>query len=282
VDYFLPRLAVQSFSDPRSFTITRKDLAPKPTSIADTIRINSEIRARDVRVIDITGEQLGILSIRDALNIATQKELDLVEVAPNADPPVCRLMDYGKYLFEKQKRERESRRAQKVIEVKELRLRPKTDDHDIEVVITKIRKFVKEGAKVRVRIRFRGREMQHPEVGRDLLDRVARDVADVTILEQTPALDGSSSMLMILAPAKIGREAGGLSAALPQRCRRQSPCYLGNECRKKISSAESLTDCRRSGNLLPCALSKNGRFRPFLLSAERARRMQYRRPSCRS
>jgi translation initiation factor IF-3 len=152
-------------------------------------------------VIDITGEQLGILSIRDALNIATQKELDLVEVAPNADPPVCRLMDYGKYLFEKQKRERESRRAQKVIEVKELRLRPKTDDHDIEVVITKIRKFVKEGAKVRVRIRFRGREMQHPEVGRDLLDRVARDVADVTILEQTPALDGSS-MLMILAPAK--------------------------------------------------------------------------------
>jgi translation initiation factor IF-3 len=110
-------------------------------------------------------------------------------------------MDYGKYLFEKQKRERESRRAQKVIEVKELRLRPKTDDHDIEVVITKIRKFVKEGAKVRVRIRFRGREMQHPEVGRDLLDRVARDVADVTILEQTPALDGSS-MLMILAPAK--------------------------------------------------------------------------------
>ncbi len=152
-------------------------------------------------MIDITGEQLGILSIRDALNIATQKELDLVEVAPNADPPVCRLMDYGKYLFEKQKRERESRRAQKVIEVKELRLRPKTDDHDIEVVITKIRKFVKEGAKVRVRIRFRGREMQHPEVGRDLLDRVARDVADVTILEQTPALDGSS-MLMILAPAK--------------------------------------------------------------------------------
>jgi translation initiation factor IF-3 len=152
-------------------------------------------------VIDITGEQLGILSIRDALNIATQKELDLVEVAPNADPPVCRLMDYGKYLFEKQKRERESRRAQKVIDVKELRLRPKTDDHDIEVVITKIRKFVKEGAKVRVRIRFRGREMQHPEVGRDLLDRVARDVADVTILEQTPALDGSS-MLMILAPAK--------------------------------------------------------------------------------
>ena len=144
---------------------------------------------------------MGILSIRDALNIATQKELDLVEVAPNADPPVCRLMDYGKYLFEKQKRERESRRAQKVIEVKELRLRPKTDDHDIEVVITKIRKFVKEGAKVRVRIRFRGREMQHPEVGRDLLDRVARDVADVTILEQTPALDGSS-MLMILAPAK--------------------------------------------------------------------------------
>ena len=170
---------------------------PRPT--ADLTRINSEIRAPKVRVIDKTGEQLGILAIREALAIASQKQLDLVEVAPNADPPVCRLMDYGKYLYDKQKREREARKAQKQIEVKELRLRPKTDEHDIQVIVKKIRKFSEEGAKTRVRIRFRGREMQHPEVGRDLLDQVAKAVADVTVIESMPLLDGSS-MVMVLAP----------------------------------------------------------------------------------
>lgn len=182
----------------RSIHITRKDFTRN--SPVDTTRINSEIRSARVRVIDISGEQLGILTIRDALSIATEKELDLVEVAPNADPPVCRLMDYGKYLFEKQKRERESRKAQKQIEVKELRLRPKTDEHDVQVVINRIRKFTKEGAKVRVRIRFRGREMQHPEVARVLLERVANDTADVAAVESMPAFDGNS-MIMILAPA---------------------------------------------------------------------------------
>lgn len=181
-----------------STPITRRDF-PRP-SVADTTRINSEIRANSVRVVDVSGQQLGILSIRDALAIATEKQLDLVEVAPNANPPVCRLMDYGKYLYEKQKRERESRKAQKQIEVKELRLRPKTDEHDVQVVLTKIRKFVAEGAKVRVRIRFRGREMQHPEVARTLLERVAKEVADVTTVESMPLLDGSS-MIMVLVPA---------------------------------------------------------------------------------
>jgi translation initiation factor IF-3 len=136
---------------------------------------------------------------RDALAIAEEQELDLVEVAPNAEPPVCRLMDYGKYLYEKQKRERESRKAQKQIEVKEVRLRPKTDEHDIQVVLTKIRKFAKEGAKVRVRIRFRGREIYHPEVEQELLDRVAGDVSDVTNVEARAILDGRS-MVMVLAP----------------------------------------------------------------------------------
>src|SRR4051812_22422814 len=137
---------------------------------------------------------------RDALTIAEEQELDLVEVAPNAEPPVCRLMDYGKYLYEKQKRERESRKAQKQIEVKEVRLRPKTDEHDIQVVLTKIRKFSKEGAKVRVRIRFRGREIYHPDVAQELLKRVAGDVADEVTVESMPAFDGKS-MVMVLAPA---------------------------------------------------------------------------------
>jgi translation initiation factor IF-3 len=136
---------------------------------------------------------------RDALAIAEEQELDLVEVAPNAEPPVCRLMDYGKYLYEKQKRERESRKAQKQIEIKEVRLRPKTDEHDIQVVLTKIRKFAKEGAKIRVRIRFRGREIYHPEVAQELLDRVATDASDVTTVEARAILDGRS-MVMLLAP----------------------------------------------------------------------------------
>lgn len=169
------------------------------TSVQDSTRVNRAIRAREVRLIGADGQQLGIMPTRDALAIAEEQELDLVEVAPNADPPVCRLMDYGKYLYEKQKRERESRKAQKQIEVKEVRLRPKTDEHDIQVVLTKIRKFAKEGAKIRVRIRFRGREIYHPEVAQELLDRVAREVSDVTTVESRPILDGRS-MVMVLAP----------------------------------------------------------------------------------
>ncbi len=174
----------------------------RPPPAVDTTRINSEIRALQVRVIDNDGKQLGVMQVRDALNLATDRMLDLVEVAPNANPPVCRLMDYGKYLFEKQKRERENRKAQKVIEIKEVRLRPKTDEHDIQVVVNKIRKFAKEGAKTRVRIRFRGREIQHPEVAHDLLTRVARDVADATVVESVPQFDGRS-MIMLLAPPVV-------------------------------------------------------------------------------
>ncbi|NJN81089.1 MAG: translation initiation factor IF-3 [Caldilineaceae bacterium] len=174
--------------------------APFRTEKKDTTRINDEIRVREVRVVGADGSQLGILPINDALSLAIQEDLDLVEVAPNAAPPVCRLMDYGKYQYEKQKRERESRKAQKQIEIKEVRLRPKTDEHDIQVVLSKIRKFTKEGAKVRVRIRFRGREIYHPEVARVLMQRVANDVKEIATVESMPALDGRS-MIMLLTPA---------------------------------------------------------------------------------
>lgn len=140
------------------------------------------------------------MHIRQAIDIANEKELDLVEVAPNANPPVCRLMDYGKYLYEKQKRERESRKAQKQVDVKEVRLSPKIGEHDVQVALTKIRKFAKEGDKIRIRIRFRGREIHHPEVARELLQRVATEVQDVTTVEAMPNMDGRS-MIMVLAPA---------------------------------------------------------------------------------
>lgn len=145
------------------------------------------------------GEQLGVIPIAEALKLAEDKELDLVEVAPTAKPPVCRLMDYGKYLYEKQKRERESRKSQKQIEIKEVRLRPKTDTHDVDVVLKKIRKFVDTGAKVRVRIRFRGREIAHPEVARNIMKDVAGKVADVASIESMPSFEGRS-MIMVLAP----------------------------------------------------------------------------------
>jgi translation initiation factor IF-3 len=154
----------------------------------------------EIRVIDENGQQLGIMQTRQALRIAEEKDLDLVEVAPNARPPVCRLMDYGKYLYEKQKRERDARKAQKQIEVKEVRLRPKTDEHDIQVVLKKIRKFMGEGAKVRVRIRFRGREIAHPDVARNMMKRVAEDVSDVADVESMPSFEGRS-MIMVLSPS---------------------------------------------------------------------------------
>ncbi len=161
--------------------------------------MNNQIRAREVRVIDAEGEQLGVMNIRQAIEIANERELDLVEVAPNANPPVCRLMDYGKYLYEKQKRERESRKAQKQVDVKEVRLSPKIGEHDVQVALTKIRKFAKEGDKIRVRIRFRGREIHHPEVAQELLKRVATEVEDITSVEAMPNMDGRS-MIMVLAP----------------------------------------------------------------------------------
>jgi translation initiation factor IF-3 len=166
---------------------------------SDEARVNSEIRAREVRLIDADGTQLGILLTRDALNLAGERDLDLVEVAPNADPPVCRLMNYGKYLYEKQKRERESRKAHKQIEVKEVQMGPKTDEHDIQVILNRIRKFAKEGAKIRVRVKFKGREIYHPEVAQELLQRVAADAADAATVESMPAFDGKS-LIMILTP----------------------------------------------------------------------------------
>ena len=140
------------------------------------------------------------MDVQTALQAAEEKDLDLVEVAPNANPPVCRFMDYGKYLYEKQKREREARRAQKQIEIKEVRLRPKTGEHDIQVVLTKTRKFLKDGAKVRVRIRFRGREIVHRDIALDLMKRVTEELAEEAVVESRPGFEGRS-MVMLLAPA---------------------------------------------------------------------------------
>lgn len=140
------------------------------------------------------------MSVREALDIAHERDLDLVEVAPNADPPVCRLLEYGKFLYEKSKREREARRSQKSTEIKEIRLRPKTGEHDIAFKMRDMRRFLDSGAKVKVRVAFRGREITHSEVGRAMLERIAGEMSDVATIEQRPRLEGRS-MLMILSPA---------------------------------------------------------------------------------
>jgi len=171
------------------------------------VRLNQEIRAREIRLIDETGKQLGIYPVREAMQIADEKGLDLVEVAPNANPPVCRLMDYGKYLYERTKKEREDRRGQRIIEIKEVRLRPKIGEHDMGVKVRQMRTFLSDGAKVRVRVRFRGREITHPEVARDLLGHITDSLGDAATVEQQPLMDGKT-MIMLLAPGPALKQPG--------------------------------------------------------------------------
>lgn len=165
------------------------------------LRINRAIRSRQVRVIDEEGKQLGIFTIQEALDMANERDLDLVEVAPNARPPVCRFLDYGKYRYEQDKKERESRKAQKSIMIKEIRMRPKTDDHDLETKVRRAREFLLNGDKVKVTIRFRGRERSHPEIGQRMLDYVLELLRDVSEVERAPsAAEGLASISAILRP----------------------------------------------------------------------------------
>jgi translation initiation factor IF-3 len=159
------------------------------------------IRVREVRVIDDEGVQLGVLPIQEAIRIAYERNLDLVEVAPNAVPPVCRLLDFGKFQYERQKREREARKAQKVIEIKEIRLRPRTGEHDIGVKVRQTLSFLEEGSKVKVAVRFRGREITHPEIARDQLDTFAERVGDAAVIEVQPSMEGRN-LFMLLSPKK--------------------------------------------------------------------------------
>lgn len=143
---------------------------------------------------------MGVVSLHEALRLAEERNLDLVEVAPNVDPPVCKIMDFGKFLYERAKKEREARKQQKQVEVKEIRLRPKTDDHHRSFKVRDARRWIEEGMKVKVRIRFRGREITYPEIAREMLDEVAAELDDIAIVEQAPNMEGRT-MLMVLAPA---------------------------------------------------------------------------------
>jgi translation initiation factor IF-3 len=157
------------------------------------------IRAREVRVIGQEGGQLGIMTVQDAIQFAEEQGLDLVEVAPEARPPVCRVMDYGKYKYQQSKRLQQAKKKQKVISVKEIKLRPKTEEHDYQFKTQPVRRFLQDGHKTKVTVVFRGREMAHTELGRQMLDRVAADLQDIGAIEQTPRQEGRN-MTMVLSP----------------------------------------------------------------------------------
>ncbi len=163
------------------------------------LMINEEIRDREVRLVDQNGEQLGVMSGQQAMAIAEERGLDLVKIAPMAKPPVCKIMDYGKFHFEQSKREREMRKNQKVITIKEVRLSSTIDEHDIEVRVKNTIRFLQDGDKVKVSIRFRGRQITHPEIGSQVMSNFAQRVSAVGVMERTPAVEGRS-MFMILSP----------------------------------------------------------------------------------
>ncbi|WP_411856044.1 translation initiation factor IF-3 [Roseiflexus sp.] len=157
-----------------------------------------------MRLIDENGAQVGVVPIRDALLMAEERGLDLVEVAPNAVPPVCRILDYGKFRYEQSKKEREARKNQKQVEVKQIRLEPKTDDHDLEVKAKQARRFLLDGDKVKFNLRFRGREIFHQEIGLDMLERMAEELRDVSVIEQRPTMEGRV-LTLLLAPNQKAR-----------------------------------------------------------------------------
>ncbi|MDF1587509.1 translation initiation factor IF-3 [Geminicoccaceae bacterium 1502E] len=171
------------------------------SSTREEYRVNRVIDAHEVRLVGAEGEMLGVVSLRDALAQAEEAGLDLVEVSPTAKPPVCKILDYGKFKYEAQKKANAARKRQRVIEVKEIKMRPGIDDNDYSIKMKKVRQFLDEGDKVKVTMRFRGREMAHQHIAIDILNKVKEEVADLGKVEQFPKLEGRQ-MVMVMAPLK--------------------------------------------------------------------------------
>ncbi|KOR32900.1 translation initiation factor IF-3 [Achromatium sp. WMS3] len=164
-------------------------------------RLNGEITVPQVRLIDVNGDNVGVVSISEALEAAQQAEVDLVEISPTADPPVCRIMDFGKFLFEKKKQQSLAKKKQKQVQIKEIKFRPGTDEGDYKIKVRSLHKFLEEGDKTKITMRFRGREHAHRELGLELLKRVEQDLADIGQVESNPVMEGRQ-MIMVIAPKK--------------------------------------------------------------------------------
>nr|WP_275982244.1 translation initiation factor IF-3 [Frigidibacter sp. ROC022] len=192
--------AILSANRKRTSVIARRPHNAPP--VRDTgPKVNDRIRAHEIRLIGADGENVGVVSPSRAMMMAQEVGLDLVEISPNAVPPVCKIMDFGKFKYETQKKEAEAKKKQKTIEIKEIKFRPGTDTHDYEVKMRSVVKFLEAGDKVKVTLRFRGREMAHMELGRELLERVARDIAEIGKVESMPKVEGRQ-MVMMVGPAK--------------------------------------------------------------------------------
>jgi len=178
----------------------KEGLQPKPPQ-KDKQRINDDIRAKEVRLIGSDGSQKGVVAIAEALQMAKDEELDLVEISPEAEPPVCKIVDFGKFVYQREKKAKEAKKKQKIIEIKEMKFSPKIDKHDYDYRIQHILDFLSKGDKVKVTIRFRGREMSHTEFGFELMDKILADVMEFSTVEKTPKLEGRS-LTAFLTPNK--------------------------------------------------------------------------------
>jgi translation initiation factor IF-3 len=175
----------------------RRPMRNLPPPVKDGPRVNKDIRVREVQVIDAEGNNLGTLQTMDAIRIAEEESLDLVEVAPNSVPPVCKIMDYGRFRFQEQKKAAEARKNQKIIEIKEIKLRPGIDDHDFETKMKAAKGFFGEGNKVKFTLRFRGREMAHQDIGMRILDRVKLETAEIAKVESEPSFEGRQCVMVV-------------------------------------------------------------------------------------
>ncbi len=196
--YLPPPSQHTDFNDKRTKAIARRPHNAPPTRDTGP-RVNDHIRADEIRLIGADGENVGVVTPAQALVMAEEAGLDLVEISPNATPPVCKIMDFGKFKYEQQKREAEARKKQKIIEIKEIKFRPGTDTHDYEVKMRNVVKFLEGGDKVKITLRFRGREMAHLHLGRELLERIAGDVEGIGRIENMPKMEGRQ-MIMIIGP----------------------------------------------------------------------------------
>lgn len=178
-----------------------RDVLSEVNNINKNFAVNEEIRDREIRVIADDGEALGVIATKEALRIAEEKELDLVMISPGAKPPVCKIMDYGKYIYEQSKKDKEAKKKQKVINLKEIRVSPKIEEHDVLIKSNNARKFLEEGDKVKITVRFRGREAEYSHVGRKILDNFYSRLEDLCVIEKAAKLEGRN-MIMILAPKK--------------------------------------------------------------------------------
>lgn len=197
---FRPILTGQRETEKGRTTIARRPHNAPPQRDTGP-RINDRIRAPEIRLIGAEGENVGVVTPERGMELADEAGLDLVEISPNASPPVCKIMDFGKYKYETQKRESEARKKQKIIEVKEVKFRPNTDTHDYDVKMRNVTRFLEAGDKVKVTLRFRGREMAHQNLGRELLERVADDIQELGKIENMPKMEGRQ-MVMMIGPVK--------------------------------------------------------------------------------